>query len=91
MSDTYLTNKPFINIVTDPIMLVNDQCRADITCIQCQKLYQIIVDIKAIEKYRDGDYVQNCFPSMIATQREMFVSGMCFKCWDAMWDIEVEE
>lgn len=51
-----------------------------IDCPSCTKETELIVDMKAYIRWEKGQLVQNAFPSMNSTQREVLVSGLCPTC-----------
>ena len=61
-------------------------------CISCSQPQTVQVKIAELARYRNGGYVQDCFPHLGADEREFLVSGICGKCWDSMFpDIEEDE
>jgi len=53
-------------------------------CVCCAKEQSIDACPGDVEKWRDGELIQNAMPYLDADQREMFISGTCPKCWDKM-------
>lgn len=52
----------------------------EITCPFCGNFSLIDVLAEDFEKYQNGELVQNCFPYLDASERELLISGICFKC-----------
>ena len=49
-------------------------------CPLCGENSFIDVLAKDFEKYFSGELVQNCFPYLDASERELLISGICFDC-----------
>lgn len=50
-------------------------------CVFCGKeIPSMWVNWEAHDKWRSGALIQECFPEMSATDREIFISGMCPAC-----------
>lgn len=52
----------------------------EIRCPFCGNFSLIDVLAEDFEKYQNGELVQNCFPYLDADERELLISGTCFKC-----------
>jgi hypothetical protein len=57
-------------------------------CVQCFEVQTLIVTAEGVEKRRHGAHVQDAFPELSAAEREMFISGICGKCWDLLFPPE---
>jgi hypothetical protein len=53
-------------------------------CPTCPTVQTVVVDAAAHERWQAGEYIQNAFPLLTANQREILMTGICPKCWDAM-------
>ena len=51
------------------------------TCPICGESKEFIVTEKQYEMYKNGEFIQNCFPEMDTGDRERFITGICPKCW----------
>lgn len=49
-------------------------------CPFCGENSFIDVPAEDFEKYFSGELVQNCFPYLDASERELIISGICFEC-----------
>ncbi len=49
-------------------------------CPFCEKQTTIIVDGNQYIKYQQGEMVQDTFPNLPASKREIIMTGICFKC-----------
>jgi len=54
----------------------------EVFCYWCERVYVFLVEKKDLEKYKSGEgYVQDIFPYLSDDEREMFISGLCPKCF----------
>lgn len=60
-------------------------------CYSCGKKQSVQVDSVAFEKFKSGRFVQDCFPSLPADEREFLISGICSTCWDDMFPSEDDD
>lgn len=61
-----------------------DKLLAIIKCVSCGTKHTIEVTEEQIMKYKRGALIQDVFPNMSAGLREMFITGICDNCFDAM-------
>ena len=54
-------------------------------CFSCKKDFLVEVPEEQYNDWRQGALVQEAFPEMPVSQRELFVSGMCGECFDDMF------
>ena len=52
----------------------------EIICPFCGNFSLVDVLTEDFEKYQNGELVQKCFPYLDASERELLISGICFKC-----------
>ena len=55
------------------------------TCVGCNDLLYVVADSADFEKWEGGMMVQDAFPYLSASDREILISRTCEKCWDEMW------
>lgn len=60
-------------------------------CHACNKEISVACSPADLEKWRNGGYVQDCFPYLGPAEREFLISGICSKCWDEMFPPEDED
>ena len=61
------------------------------TCPFCGKLTEIEVDEKTFARYQAGEVlIQDAFPELNASERELLITGMCFDCQDRVFNDEDE-
>lgn len=58
------------------------------TCIFCGKPQHITAPDEAWIAWNAGAKVQNAFPMLSLDEREILISGICGKCFDAMFEGE---
>ena len=60
--------------------------RVESDCFECGGTTVAQIDGTDLFRYRQGDYVQDAFPTLTPEQREaLFISGICSVCWDKMF------
>lgn len=59
-------------------------------CHFCRTPQRVTVKKADLEKFRAGNYAQDCFQGLSPGQREFLISGICDKCWDDMFPEEEE-
>lgn len=73
------------------LLPVDDMVAISGPCVYCQKQQTLAVDRAKLDKFREGEYVQECFPELSPTAREFLISGVCGSCWDDMFPPEEDE
>lgn len=53
----------------------------EIQCVSCRKTVEIKAPIAGIKARENGALIQNAFPFMSASDREMFISQICDECF----------
>lgn len=61
------------------------------TCRICKKEFEIKVWNTDFFKYRQGALIQDAFPYLTPSQRELLISGLCADCWNDMFPPEEYE
>lgn len=62
------------------------------TCPFCGNDHYVTVDFEDFLAWsEEGELVQAAFPYLSADDRELLKTGICPKCWDAMFPTEEEE
>lgn len=62
-----------------------------IACRICFQLEVVSYNAADMEAWINGTLIQNAFPYLTASQREMIQTQTCSQCWDAMFADEDEE
>ena len=59
-------------------------------CPFCGGINGVEVNEKDYLDWQDGALVQEAFPYLNASEREMLISGICPDCWDSMFGDDEE-
>lgn len=54
-------------------------------CRLCKSEHEMEVKKTDLEKYEKGEHIQYAFPHLTPAQRELFISGICGKCFDELF------
>ena len=60
-------------------------------CYACGNALSVTVRSADLEKFRAGNFAQDCFPYLSPSEREFLISGICDPCWDEMFPDESDE
>jgi hypothetical protein len=60
-------------------------------CVVTGKEQRVTVNAEDLNRYRQGGYVQDCFPYLDASQREFLISGTSQEGWDIMFPADDDE
>ena len=55
-----------------------------ISCVQCGDAYILPVNSQQIKAWQEGELIQRAMPNISNEERELFISGLCGKCFDAV-------
>jgi len=61
------------------------------TCVVCDEYEIWSLDRQAVESWQGGESIQNAFPDMTMSDRELLISGTHPACWDKLFPEEEEE
>ncbi len=50
-------------------------------CVITNKIHSVTVDAQDLEKFKNGEYAQTCFPYLKAEDREFLISGISDAGW----------
>ena len=53
-------------------------------CSECQTTKVLEVPIEGLDAYRNGALIQRALPMLSPGDRELLISGICGRCFDAM-------
>ncbi len=70
-----MTNKKTTVVTTSP-------------CIICSETSDLFVDLDSYLAWQNGMLIQDAFPELPLSERELLVTGTCAKCWDKMFEGE---
>lgn len=60
-------------------------------CPVCGNYELWSLDRKAVERWQAGENIQNVFPDMSPSDREVMISGTHPECWSKLFSMEEEE
>ena len=60
------------------------------TCVVCNEYEIWSLDRQAVESWQGGELIQNAFPDMSMSERELLISGTHPACWDKLFPEEEE-
>lgn len=61
----------------------------ELQCVQCGELYEVEISAEQYQMLTSGQYlIQEVLPDLDPGIREMFISGICPICWNAMFPEE---
>lgn len=60
-------------------------------CVVTGKMQSVTVKAEDLNKYRQGSYVQDCFPYLDKGEREFLISGTSDEGWKILFGSEEEE
>ena len=52
-------------------------------CFVCKKTTTLNLDKARYDKWKAGSYVQDAFPRLSASDRELLITGTHSECWEA--------
>lgn len=63
-----------------------------VICPMCQCENTIRIDREGAIKYSEGALIQNAFPNLTESERELLLTGICDTCWDlTMKDLDDDD
>ena len=64
-----------------------------VRCCVCDKVHELkVVEEDAMEYFSPNRrFIQDLFPYLTPSERELLVSNMCGECWDKMFGFEDDE
>lgn len=54
-------------------------------CIECKEIIKTEVNVGDYHDWVNGKYIQDAFPYLTASQRELLISGVCGECFTRMF------
>ena len=59
--------------------------RLAMSCLKCGGIVRIDVNAYDLEKWFQGEYIQDAMPYLNADEREILISGHCGPCYDVLY------
>ena len=60
-------------------------------CPFCDKAHEVLVNEEDYLDWQDGELVQNAFPYLSASERELLITGIDDTCWNGMFGGEDDD
>lgn len=87
----FLHSRPW---VTKPPVAIPSQPSAEVfivTCIACKEEHGYVVAAGSFARWVIGSLIQNVWPKMPVSERELIQSGYCGTCFDALFANDEDE
>ncbi len=55
-------------------------------CISCFSNFPVVVNPLDIELWKNGELIQDAFPYLTDSERELLISHVCENCFDKMFE-----
>ena len=70
-----------------------EKVKINVPCGFCNTNYEIEMTQAQLDELMSPHrrYIQDIIPELAPEMRELFISGMCPKCWDKLFSFENEE
>ena len=65
---------------------MTNQIEISASCTDCAIEKKFTVPEAAYRAWKNGGLIQNCLTMVPADDREIFISGLCSKCFDALFE-----
>ena len=71
----------------------NDKINVNVPCGFCHTEYKVEMTESQFNELMSPHrrHIQDIIPELAPEMRELFISGMCPKCWDKLFSFENEE
>ena len=54
-------------------------------CVSCNDVHILLVNSEDLQRWKDGALIQDAMPYLSPDEREILISGVCGRCFDAMF------
>jgi hypothetical protein len=54
-------------------------------CVKCEDVHILLVDSDDLQRWKDGELIQNAMPYLSADEREILISNVCGRCFEQMF------
>ena len=54
-------------------------------CNKCDEQFILRVNLDDVERWENGELIQDALPYLSADERELLISGTCGECFDQMF------
>lgn len=62
----------------------------EVTCHLCNTKHELHLKQDDLNRYRNGEHIQNVMSYLSPNERELLISGICGKCFDELFLDEEE-
>ena len=71
----------------------NEKINVNVPCGFCNAKYSIVMTESQFNELMSPHrrHIQDIIPELAPEMRELFISGMCPKCWDKLFSFEDED
>ena len=71
----------------------NEKINVNVPCGFCHTEYKVEMTESQFNELQSSHrrHIQDIIPELAPEMRELFISGMCPKCWDKLFSFENEE
>jgi len=59
-----------------------------VTCWRCNEHHILAACAEDVDRWQNGELIQNAMPYLSADERELLISGTCGTCFDNMFGSE---
>ena len=59
--------------------------KTTVRCIVCNDTFDLMIDPKDLNRWAEGELIQDALDYLSADERELLLSGHCGACWDALF------
>ena len=59
--------------------------KSTVRCIVCDDTFDIMVDPNDLNRWAEGELIQEALDYLNPDERELLLSGICGSCWDALF------
>lgn len=81
----------FRGCTVEPVEGATNSVRVAGPCHECGKPLWVCVAPADLDRFRRGEFAQDCFPYLGPSEREFLISGICDPCWDEMFPSEDDD
>lgn len=60
----------------------NTHAKTNVICVHCGQVQIIMLSADGLAAYAQGALMQDAFPELSPSEREMLISGTCDDCWE---------
>ena len=54
-------------------------------CVKCKSVHVLLVNSDDLQRWKDGELIQDAMPYLSADEREILISNICGRCFEQMF------